>query len=205
MKSKVAAKQADQQLADGQLKLSVESGGGSQFVNADASRLQQVFSNLLRNAIKFTPAGGGIRIRSRCNGDTCSVEVSDTGMGMEAEFLPLAFDAFEQGDRTQARKSGLGLGLAICKTIVELHGGTIRAQSDGKGKGSTFIVTLPTLMGLVKLPEEIEPIPPVGLSPFTALRILLVEDHPDTAKLMRRLLTAEGHAVRWAGCPPLMG
>lgn len=183
----------------GGLTLSVDSGRGSHFVNADAGRMQQVVSNLIRNAIKFTPAGGTIRIRSYCSGDSCSVEVRDSGMGMEAEFIPRAFEAFEQGDKSRARKAGLGLGLAICKTIVELHEGSIVAKSEGKGRGSTFIVTLPTLRGMVKLPVEGEPTLPDGPGGLKGLRILLVEDHPDSARLMRRLLIAEGHAVQLAG------
>ena len=91
------------------------------------------------------------------------------------------------------------MGLAICKSIVELHEGSIVAKSEGKGRGSTFIVTLPTLRGLAKLPVEKEPTLPDGPGGLKALRILLVEDHPDTARLMRRLLIAEGHAVQLAG------
>ena len=186
-------------LDTGELTLSVESGQGPQFVNADAGRLQQVFSNLLRNAIKFTPAGGTIRMRSLCNGDTRTVEVSDSGVGMEADFIPRAFSAFEQGDKTHARKGGLGLGLAICKTIVELHDGSITARSEGKDRGSTFIVTLPALKGVSGGAAEKTPAPSELARPVKPLRILLVEDHADTARLMRRLLAIDGHEVRWAG------
>ena len=182
----------------GEFKLSVESGNGSQFIDADAGRLQQVFSNLLRNAIKFTPAGGTIRMRSYCNGDTCTTEVSDSGQGMEAVFIPRAFSAFEQSDKSPARKAGLGLGLAICKTIVELHEGTITAQSEGKGRGATFIVTLPAVKGVARETVEKTPAPSELARAVKPLRILLVEDHADTARLMRRLLAIDGHEVRWA-------
>lgn len=185
-------------LDTGEFKLSVESGNGSQFIDADAGRLQQVFSNLLRNAIKFTPAGGTIRMRSYCNGDTCTTEVSDSGQGMEAVFIPRAFSAFEQSDKSPARKAGLGLGLAICKTIVELHEGTITAQSEGKGRGATFIVTLPALKGVARETVEKTPAPSELARAVKPLRILLVEDHADTARLMRRLLAIDGHEVRWA-------
>ena len=181
-----------------ELKLTVESGNGAQMIDADAGRLQQVFSNLLRNAIKFTPAGGTIRMRSDCNGDTCTVEVSDSGLGMEADFIPRAFSAFEQCDKSASRKAGLGLGLAICKTIVELHEGTITAQSEGTGRGATFIVTLPTVKGVAGEAAEKTPAPSELARPVKSLHILLVEDHADTARLMRRLLAIDGHEVRWA-------
>ena len=181
------------------LTLEVDTGRGPQIVDADASRLQQVFSNLLKNAIKFTPAGGRVCVRSRCNGDSCAVEISDNGAGIDPEFLLRAFIAFKQGDKTQARKPGLGLGLAICKTIVDLHGGAITAQSEGKDRGATFVVTLPTLVGVQSVRVEQEPAAPDEPLAVKPLRILLVEDHADTAEIMRRMLTADGHAVQWAG------
>ncbi|MDB5353632.1 MAG: hybrid sensor histidine kinase/response regulator [Phycisphaerales bacterium] len=186
-------------LEAGGLTLEADTGGGPQLVEADAGRLQQVFSNLLRNAIKFTPAGGRVKVRSRRDGDSCAVEVSDSGAGMDAEFLPRAFSAFEQGDKTYTRKSGLGLGLAICKTIVDLHGGSITAQSEGRGRGATFVVRLPGLVGVRSVQAEKGPTAPDGPCPVKQLRILLVEDHADTARFMRRLLTLDGHAVQWAG------
>ncbi|MDQ3439232.1 MAG: ATP-binding protein [Planctomycetota bacterium] len=181
-----------------ELTLEFDTVDGLQFVDADASRLQQVFSNLLRNAIKFTPAGGRVRVRSRQDGDSWAVEVSDSGAGIAAEFLPHAFSAFEQGDKGLTRKAGLGLGLAICKTIVELHGGAITARSEGTDRGATFVVRLPNLAGVEPAPAETRPTPGNAL-PIKPLRILLVEDHADTAKIMRRLLMADGHAVEWAG------
>lgn len=186
-------------LEAGDLTLEVETASEPQVVEADASRLQQVFSNLLRNAIKFTPPGGRVRIRCRGDADSCVVEVADSGAGMNPDFLPRAFSAFEQGDKSHARKAGLGLGLAICKTIVDLHGGVITAQSEGKDRGATFVVRLPTMAGVQSVQAEQEPAAPDGLRPVKPLRILLVEDHADTARIMRRLLTADGHAVNWAG------
>jgi two-component system CheB/CheR fusion protein len=186
-------------LEAGKLTLEVDIGDGPLIVEADASRLQQVVSNLLRNAIKFTPAGGRIRVRCRCEGDSCWVEVSDSGAGIDAEFLPRAFSAFEQGDKSLTRKAGLGLGLAICKSIVDLHGGVISAQSEGKDRGATFLVSLPKMLGVPALQPELEPAAPDGPLPVKPLRILLVEDHADTARIMRWLLTADGHAVQWAG------
>lgn len=186
-------------MENGNLTLEVDIGGAPQIVDADAGRLLQVFSNLLRNAAKFTPPGGHVRVRSRCDGTLCMAEVSDTGEGIDPDFLPRAFAPFEQDDRLQPRKAGLGLGLAICKTIVELHGGTITAESEGKGRGASFMVTLPAFLGARAAPEEIVPVAPAPPRPIKPLRILLVEDDVDTARVMRWLLRADGHDVQWAG------
>jgi two-component system CheB/CheR fusion protein len=183
----------------GELKLEVDAGAAALMVVGDESRLAQVISNLLRNAIKFTPPGGRICITSHCDADSCAVEVSDSGAGIDPGFLPRAFAAFEQGDKSHTRKAGLGLGLAICKTIVELHGGEITARSEGKGRGATFIVRLPTVVSDRPARERSQPSDPQSLLPVKPLRILLVEDHDDTARIMRRLLATDGHAVEWAG------
>jgi signal transduction histidine kinase len=107
----------------------------------DSQRLQQVFWNILRNAFKFTPEKGQVAVRSYNPAPkTIAFEISDNGIGIERKFLDKIFDAFEQGD---TRREGLGLGLAISKAIIEAHGGTIRAQSDGPGKGATFTIELP--------------------------------------------------------------
>jgi two-component system, chemotaxis family, CheB/CheR fusion protein len=181
------------------LTLELSLGSGPQTVEGDMGRLQQVFSNLLRNSIKFTPAGGSIRVRSRREQQMFVVDVSDSGAGIDPEFIPRAFSAFEQADKTHTRKAGLGLGLAICKTIVDLHGGTITAQSEGKGLGATFVVSLPAMAGARPATGQHEPAEPEEPRPVKPLRILLVEDHADTARFMRRLLTKDGHAVQWAG------
>ena len=152
----------------------------------------------MRNSIKFSPEGASVRVRCRRLGDSrAEVEVSDRGLGIAAELLPRVFDAFQQGGIDQVRKfGGLGLGLAISKTIVDLHDGTIAARSDGKGRGATFTVELPILAG-ARLDFAAAG---AGRSearfPLRSLRILLVEDHADTARIMRRLLAAEGHEVR---------
>ena len=109
-------------------------------LRVDSARLQQVFWNLLRNACKFTPEQGTIAIRSFNDGpEKICIEISDNGVGLEPQSLEKIFNAFEQVD---SRKEGLGLGLAISKAITEMHGGTIRARSEGLGKGTTFAVTL---------------------------------------------------------------
>jgi len=168
------------------------------WVEADVARLQQVFWNLLKNAIKFTPHGGRVAVRIRREGAHVVVEVSDSGIGMESEALSRVFNAFEQAERSITRQfGGLGLGLAISKALVEMHGGRIEAQSEGLGSGATFRVRLP----LAVHAGQPEPPRPAEAPPRTVrpLRILLVEDHGVTAKMMRMVLAAEGHTVELAG------
>jgi signal transduction histidine kinase/methylmalonyl-CoA mutase cobalamin-binding subunit len=168
----------------------------------DAARLTQVFWNLLKNAIKFTPVGGQIFVRSRCaDGKQLMVEVEDTGIGIAPDILPRVFGAFEQGDRAITQQfGGLGLGLAITKAIVEAHGGTITAYSAGPEQGSLFTVRLPLSeahtatveMPPVNKPQLPDPFRPI--EPSTA-HLLLVEDHPDTAHVMARMLRRSGFQV----------
>ena len=179
-------------------------------VEADMARLQQVFWNLLKNAIKFTPAGGRIGIRCRNDADGhVVVEVEDSGTGIEPEALSRIFNAFEQADPAVMRQfGGLGLGLAISRTLVELHGGTIEAHSDGKGKGALFRVRLPLMSEEAmksrgesggRMEKETMGYRDIGTNGQASLRILLVEDHADTARMMSRLLAAGGHEVEMAG------
>jgi len=112
-------------------------------VLADANRMRQVFWNILANAMKFTPRGGRVQVRLLEAGASLEVEIADTGKGIAPEFLPFVFERFRQEDAAGRRESGLGLGMAITRHLVELHGGTIAARSDGLGKGSTFTVSLP--------------------------------------------------------------
>ena len=164
--------------------------------DADASRLQQVFWNLLKNAIKFTPHGGWVGIRCQPDGDYVLIEVSDSGIGVEPESLSRIFIAFEQADRSTARQfGGLGLGLAISKTLVEMHNGTISVHSEGRDKGAAFRVRLP-LCAPADQAEESAPPRQRALRP---LHVLLVEDHGVTAKLMRMVLASDGHTVERAG------
>jgi HAMP domain-containing protein/signal transduction histidine kinase len=163
-------------------------------MRADPARLQQIFWNLINNAVKFTPPNGQITITTtNDSGEKLRVEIADTGMGIEPEALPKIFDAFEQGGRTQL--GGLGLGLAISKTLVEAHKGTITAQSDGRNKGSKFALVFPTCE---KVEAQIAP----ALSPRFAerqpMRILLVEDHEDTNRSLTSLLRRRGYHVRSA-------
>jgi len=186
------------------LNLDVGSACCNIYVHADPARLQQIFWNLLRNAVKFTAPGGRITVRCRTDNGRAIVQVSDTGIGIAPEHLPRIFDAFEQGGREVTRQfGGLGLGLAISRAIVEMHGGTIRASSEGKGQGATFTVELP-LASEFQRQSAGAPDRPVSdgtqsLTTAKPLQILLVEDHADTAKMMTRLLSADGHVVVQAG------
>ena len=171
---------------------------GPLWVEADISRLQQVFWNLLKNAIKFTPPGGCVGVSCRPGDRHVIVEVSDSGMGIEPEALGRIFNAFEQTGREITQQfGGLGLGLAISRALVELHGGQIEARSEGRGQGATFRVRLP----LVAPPVQSEVCAPAmgRQRAVRPLRVLLVEDHAVTAKLMQMVLTADGHAVKTAG------
>ncbi len=165
-------------------------------VLGDPARLQQVFWNLLNNAIKFTPDGGRIVISTSNakDGSELCTQITDTGRGIDATALQQVFHPFEQGEIAgQAQFGGLGLGLSICKSIVDAHGGTIKANSKGTGSGSTFSVTLP----VSQLPHAISA--PSGNvvseAPSQALSILLVDDHPDTLSTLQRLLIRRGHRV----------
>ncbi|MBD1878962.1 response regulator [Coleofasciculus sp. FACHB-T130] len=179
-------------------------------ISGDPDRLQQIIWNLLTNAIKFTPEGG--RVQVYLQGDRSHVEilVSDTGEGISAEFLPYVFDRFRQADNSITRSyTGLGLGLAIVRHLVELHGGTVRAESPGEGQGSTFIVKLPLLnsAGVKKRAEEAQslcrsqssapnpqesPRPTLWESPLDGLQILVVDDEADARELLKSILEQYG-------------
>jgi PAS domain S-box-containing protein len=168
------------------------------YVRGDAARLQQVFWNLLNNAWKFTPPGGKVTISTRSDGHNVSVCVADNGIGIDPQVLPRVFDAFEQGDAILARNfGGLGLGLAICKALVAAHGGSITAHSEGKDRGASFTVELPS----VQAPESVDhkPMLPAQTEQQRTLRMLLVEDHPPTLRALLKLLKSIGHDVDGVG------
>ncbi len=187
------------------VKLEVELSEAPCLVEADVARLQQVFWNLLKNGIKFTPSDG--RVRITCRPDQQSrvvVEVIDTGVGIEPEAMSRIFNAFEQAEQSRTRQfGGLGLGLTISKSLVELHGGAIEVHSRGRSKGATFTVTLPLVSG----PNASEPVD--AASPGTQQapkktasnrhRLLLVEDHSDTVEMLEAILSSEGYMVHRAG------
>jgi signal transduction histidine kinase/DNA-binding response OmpR family regulator len=170
----------------------------------DAGRLQQVAWNLLSNAVKFTPEGGRVGVLLRRAGTDAEVRVEDTGQGIDAEFLPHVFDRFRQADGSTTRQyGGLGLGLAIARHLVELHGGAISADSEGEGRGASFTVRLPLAAA-----DSVSPgprhAPGGGVSPparpaaLKGLRVLVVEDETDTRALVAYVLTAAGAEVKTA-------
>jgi two-component system CheB/CheR fusion protein len=173
------------------------------WVEGDASRLQQVVWNLLANALKFTAAPGRITVTLEEYGGQARLRVSDTGIGIAPEFMSHVFDEFTQADSSSTRsKGGLGLGLAIARSAVELHGGTIHAESAGLGKGATFTVLLPLAAAEAAGPSARSPAEPrlVHGAPAHAgvrgLRVLLVEDDPDTREVVAEILGQEGAEVR---------
>ncbi|HEY2291127.1 MAG TPA: PAS domain S-box protein [Thermoanaerobaculia bacterium] len=189
------------------LRLDVALAAASHRVWADTPRLTQVLWNLLSNAVKFTPAGGAVAVRSGVDERSRElvIEVRDTGLGIAPDVLPRIFEAFEQTDRRITRKfGGLGLGLAVSRAIVDLHGGRLTAASEGRGRGAAFTARLP-LGGVQEELEETGVWLPrsrpssVSVQPDRALRILLVEDHEDTARAMADLLELMGHEVTLAG------
>jgi PAS domain S-box-containing protein len=181
------------------LKLHTSLDAANDRVTADPARLQQVFWNLLRNAVKFTPHGGDIFVRTWNSEDgRICIEVRDTGIGIAAEALPRIFEAFEQGELQTTRQfGGLGLGLSIAKAVIEMHGGAIVAASDGKDKGATFTVALNALS--VDVPVRSNGIADSGNNHTSrGSSVLIVEDHLDTARLMARLLKLAGYEVQTA-------
>jgi signal transduction histidine kinase/ActR/RegA family two-component response regulator len=164
-------------------------------VSGDPDRLQQVLGNLLANALKFTPEGGRVELKLGRTRSHASLTVSDTGVGIEPDFLPFIFERFRQADSTSTRtQKGLGLGLAITRHLVELHGGSIEAASAGPGEGATFTVTLPLLLQSPPpvLRAESAPGAPVMLG---GLRVLLVDDEDDAREAMAVLLRQAGAEV----------
>jgi PAS domain S-box-containing protein len=182
-----------------QILIRQELGAGNDRVAADPARLQQVFWNLVRNAVKFTPEGGQITVRTwNCDAELF-VEVHDTGVGIPAELLPRIFDAFEQGDVPTSRQfGGLGLGLAIAKAVVEMHHGTITAASPGPDQGATFTIRLDTVSDRAAVETPDPGASPEVRHPARQTRVLLVEDHHDTAWTLARLLQLSGYHVRKA-------
>jgi HAMP domain-containing protein/signal transduction histidine kinase len=173
---------------------SLNLGARRVYLQADPARLQQIFWNLINNAVKFTPNEGRISISTRNDSHgRLQVQIADSGLGIEPESLPKIFDAFEQGGRTKL--GGLGLGLAISKALVEAHKGTIAAQSAGRDKGSTFTLVFPTSE---KEAAQIAPVVSPKESRHQAMRILLVEDHEDTNRSLTNLLRRRGYHVQSA-------
>ena len=177
------------------LAASTGSVGGE--VLADPARLQQVLGNLLSNAVKFTPAGGSIRVSMLKAGPMAAeIRVADSGVGISPELLPFVFDRFWQADSTTTRAhGGLGLGLAIARHLVELHGGAIRAESVGENQGATFVVQLPVLARAVAAAKRGEDLSRRPDRLLTGLRVLIVDDSKDALEMLATLVGGAGAEV----------
>jgi two-component system, sensor histidine kinase len=162
------------------------------WIEGDLVRMEQIVNNIVGNAVKYTPAGGTIRVRVTIEGSDAVLQVEDNGYGIAPELLPRVFDLFVQGERTLDRaQGGLGIGLTLVRRLVELHGGTVAAFSDGPGRGSVFTVRLPKLPG----PQIIQS-PTIEHSPSASRRrVLLIEDNRDAREMFRMMLELAGHEV----------
>jgi PAS domain S-box-containing protein len=170
-------------------------------IDCDPDRMQQVFWNLLSNAVKFTPEGGTIAVAVEADGEEAQVRITDSGCGIESSFLPRLFDRFSQADGSSTRHySGLGLGLSICRTLVEMHGGTISAHSEGVGRGATFAVTLPLPSAGTTVTStwgDSSSLAPVAeqATPLEGLQVIVVDDDAESRSFLRELLEEYGASV----------
>jgi PAS domain S-box-containing protein len=193
---RAALEMVNDEVMDRRMHITVDSPPQPLWVDADPARIQQVFWNILKNALKFTQDGGSIDIEmSSVSATSVTISLVDSGIGMSSQTLGRIFQPFEQGAEELVRSyGGLGLGLAISKSLVEAHGGTISAASAGHGTGSTFLITLPK--AFKPMPVAPEPastdISPVGVG---SLKVLMIEDHEDTAIVMAHMLKDMGHTV----------
>jgi two-component system, chemotaxis family, CheB/CheR fusion protein len=179
------------------LKLTLAAAGSLHLVHGDSTRLQQVVSNLLNNAIKFTPRGGEIAVSLAAFDGMARIVVSDNGVGIRAEMISKLFDRFVQADNATTRPyGGLGLGLAIVRHIVEVHGGDVRADSGGEGLGATFTVTLP--LATSSATSEPAPVKPTVSRSIRGVRVLLIEDDDDARDVCTEMLEEQGADVRAA-------
>jgi PAS domain S-box-containing protein len=177
--------------ADTRYDWQVDVGNEPLWVEADAVRLLQVLSNLVTNAMKYTPAGGCIRITLRADAAEVVLSVADSGLGIATRLLPHIFDLYTQADRTLSRADGgIGIGLTLVRQLVELHGGTVAAASDGEGHGSTFTVRL----NRIPPSHDAAPAPPTDRR-AASRRILLIENNPETREQLRTVLEQTGHQV----------
>jgi signal transduction histidine kinase len=205
-----AAVEAVRPMADAKrINLTADFGDAPVFSRVDRARLQQVVWNLANNAVKFTPSGGHVTVRLRRLESTVRIEVADTGRGIAPAFLPYVFERFRQADSSTTRADGgLGLGLAIARQLVELHGGVIEARSEGEGRGATFIVVLPRIEAELP-PEDVHerdvratttsaPFVPEPL--LRGVRVLFVEDEAHTRAVVQWLLEQCGAIVAPATC-----
>jgi signal transduction histidine kinase len=198
------------------IRLQAEVENQEVLVSGDPNRLQQVVWNLVSNAIKFTPPGGNVTVRLEQTDSQAEISVADSGKGISAEFLPFVFDRFRQADSTSTRShGGLGLGLAIVRHLVEMHGGTVHADSPGEGQGAIFTVSLPLLIGRdLRIPEVSQSehlsgadpssedegdLAPGYASRLRGLRVLVVDDEADARDMLQIMLTQFGADVKVTG------
>jgi CheY-like chemotaxis protein/anti-sigma regulatory factor (Ser/Thr protein kinase) len=168
-------------------------------VKGDPARLAQIVSNLLTNAAKYTPPGGRVTIAAAREGADVVLRVQDTGIGIAPDVLPHVFDLFVQGGQSIDRaQGGLGLGLSIVKSLVERHGGTVSAHSDGPNRGSEFVVTLPLAVDHASQVDAPNVRPPAQVPSRVAPRILVVDDNHDAAEMLSEILRARGYETRIA-------
>ncbi|MGL5808224.1 MAG: hybrid sensor histidine kinase/response regulator, partial [Xenococcaceae cyanobacterium] len=173
------------------LQLQINSKIGT--VRGDRDRLQQIVWNLLSNAVKFTPPQGHIQIGLETIGDLIKLTIQDNGCGIEADFLPHVFDYFRQADTSSTRHfGGLGLGLTLARQLVELHGGTIVAESAGIGQGTTFTVSLPVIKKSI---ASLTPTEAIAAQILTGIRVLVVDDEADSLELISFILSQQGASV----------
>jgi signal transduction histidine kinase len=196
---KSAAETADPNVAARQHILTVKLPDHHIWVDGDSVRLAQVVGNLLNNAAKFTPPGGSIALSACLEGTQAVIRVTDNGIGISAEQAKSIFDLFAQAGHAPDRvQDGLGIGLSLVRTLVNLHGGSVDVHSDGAGRGSTFEVRLPTLAGTPPADETDFGMPSAPARPADAYRILVVDDNVDSAEIVSALLQFAGHEVHMA-------
>ncbi len=160
-------------------------------VEGDAVRLLQIIDNLLTNASKYTPDGGQIRLAVEIDGRDCLVRVQDTGWGIEPHMLEKIFDMFVQADSTRERRcGGMGIGLTLVRSLVEMHGGSVTASSDGRGRGSEFVVRLPRCTSSREQNDEVRP-----TTHHSITKIVIVEDNADARSMLQMLLELDGYQV----------
>ena len=216
-----AVQSVQKEIEQKELDLTLSLRARNPYIWGDPDRIQQVLVNLLQNAVKFTPREGSVTVRCTNDGPSVRIEVKDTGVGIDPEVLPRLFSPFEQGERTVTRKfGGLGLGLSIAKSLVDMHKGTLTAASDGSGKGASFVLTLGAVSGIGDdgpAPVPVSDAPAAGTRPATRPapaggaagakpgeapkrgQILLVEDHEDTRRIVAKILGSFGYSVKTAG------
>lgn len=171
----------------------------SVWVRADPDRLEQIITNLVMNAIKYTPSQGTVEVRTYAEGEEAVLRVSDSGIGISPGLLPKVFDLFAQGEQGLARvQGGLGIGLTLVRRLTELHGGRVEAWSAGAGRGSTFTIRLPRAAAAQTAAEERLPAPAASNSHHPARRVLIIEDNDDAREALRMLLVMTGNEVEEA-------